>query len=704
MQKYIISGMSCAACSARIEKAVNELNEVRSCSVNLLTNIMIVDTDLSSEKIISTVKKAGYDAVFTSDKDDAKIENENHNVGEILKKRLIPSIILLVILMFFSMKYKTDYFSGIIQAVLSFIIMILNRQFFINGIRAVIKKNPNMDTLVSMGSLISFFYSIYILFFTSQNDLYFESAAMIVTLITIGKLLEEKAKGKTTNALQELIALSPKTAFVIREGKEIEIPVEKIKIGDIFIIRPGQNIPVDGIIVEGSAYIDESSVTGESVVVSKSVNDEVISATTNVNGILKCKAVKVGEDTVLSQIIKLVSDSTATKAPVQRIADKVAGVFVPSVLLISIITFVVQLITGSNLEYSIQRAISVLVISCPCSLGLATPVAIMVGNGISAKHNILFKNSEALEQTGKAKIVILDKTGTITKGKPVVTSVHSVVMDEKEIIRFAYLLEKNSNHPAAKAIVNKAEQLKITEKDDEITKNMFFSDFEEIAGKGVKGKIDGNEYFCGSMPGNNGIVLTKNGTSIGMLSLEDEIKEDSIEAVRKLHESGLKVIVLTGDNKYVAEKVGKAVGADEVISEASPMKKESVIQKYKKEGSVIMVGDGINDAPSLASCDVGMAIGAGSDIAIESASVVLVRNSLIDVSNAIKLSRRVLRNIYENLGWAFIYNIIGIPLAAGCFTNLLGWSLSPVFSALAMSLSSFCVVMNALRLYRIKLI
>ena len=552
-----------------------------------------------------------------------------------------------------------------------------------------------------------------------------KSAAMIVTLVTIGKMLEEKAKGKTTASLKELMKLAPETVTVLRTpadgGKEaasteITIPIEKLKEGDIFIVRPGQNIPADGIVVEGAAFVNEAAITGESELVSKQKDDEVTSATTNVNGVLKCKALKVGENTTLAQIINLVSDSAASKAPVQRIADKVSGIFVPVVLGIAVVTFVVWMLLGKEVGYALQRAISVLVISCPCALGLATPVAIMVGNGTAAKKGILFKNSAALEQTGKAKTVILDKTGTITKGEPVVTSVSSVMMSETEIIRLAYLLEKNSTHPVAKAIIAKAEELGVTaengaDKAEEVdsTKNdainstlLSVTGFEEIPGKGVKGIIDGSEIFCGAVSGKNGIVVTKDGTAVGIISTADEIKPDSTNAVATLKKLGLKVVMLTGDNQITAEKVGKAVGVDKVIAGVSPVQKEAAVRDYKKDGYVIMVGDGINDAPALVSADIGIAIGAGSDIALDSASVVLVKNSLMDVCNAITISRNVLRNIYENLGWAFCYNIIGIPLAAGCFTKLFGWSLSPMFGAAAMSISSFCVVMNALRLRRKK--
>lgn len=748
MQKYDITGMSCAACSARVEKAVSGLKGIQNCEVNLLTNSMSVEGDVDSQTIIEAVKKAGYGASLAKNAgvsgNASKAASDSSNPFDfkiILFHRLIPSVILLLCLMYFSMGSMMFAFPipaflqnhlafGGLQAALALVIMIINRKFFISGSKAVINLAPNMDTLVALGSAASFIYSLCVLLFTKQHDFYFESAAMIVTLVTIGKMLEERAKGKTTASLKELMKLAPETVTVLRGqgdgGKEssveITIPIEELKEGDIFIVRPGQNIPADGIVVDGAAFVNEAAITGESELVSKQKDDEVTSATTNVNGVLKCKALKVGEDTTLAQIINLVSDSAASKAPVQRIADKVAGIFVPVVLVIALITFAVWMLLGQQIGYSLQRAISVLVISCPCAVGLATPVAIMVGNGTAAKKGILFKNSLALEQTGKAKVVILDKTGTITKGQPVVTGVSSVMMSEAEIIRLAYLLEKNSTHPVAKAIIAKAGDLGLTENklaaktetagatgtaesgENAVSpQSNFVSAFEEIPGKGVKGIIDGSEIFCGAVSGKNGIVVTKDGAAVGIISTADEIKPDSASAVANLKELGLKVVMLTGDNQLVAQKVGKAVGVDDVIAGVSPVQKEAAVRDYKKEGSAIMVGDGINDAPALVSADIGIAIGAGSDIAIDSASVVLVKNSLMDVVNAIKISRSVLRNIYENLGWAFCYNLIGIPLAAGCFIKLFGWSLSPMFGAAAMSLSSFCVVMNALRLRRIKL-
>ena len=728
MQKYDITGMSCAACSARVEKAVSCLEGIQTCEVNLLTNSMTVEGSAAPETIISAVKKAGYGASVAKNarvpgaaQKTASDESNPFDFKSILIHRLIPSVVLLLILMYFSMGSMMFGFPipaflhnhlafGGLQAVLALVIMIINRKFFISGTKAVISLAPNMDTLVALGSAASFIYSACILFLTNQHDFYFESAAMIVTLVTIGKMLEEKAKGRTTASLKELMKLAPETVTVLRNtvdgGKEaastvITIPIEELKEGDIFIVRPGQNIPADGVVVEGAAFVNEAAITGESELVSKQKDDEVTSATTNVNGVLKCKALKVGENTTLAQIISLVSDSAASKAPVQRIADKVSGIFVPVVLGIAVITFAVWMLLGKEIGFSLQRAISVLVISCPCALGLATPVAIMVGNGTAAKKGILFKNSVALEQAGKAKVIILDKTGTITKGEPVVTGVSSVMMSEAEIIRLAYLLEKNSTHPVAKAIIAKAEELGVTEAIK--TSSLTVTGFEEIPGKGVKGIIDGSEIFCGAISGKNGIVITKDGIAVGIISTADEIKPDSAAAVSELKKLGLKVVMLTGDNQITAEKVGKVVGVDKVIAGVSPVQKEAAVRELKKQGSVIMVGDGINDAPALVSADIGIAIGAGSDIALDSASVVLVKNSLMDVCNAITISRNVLRNIYENLGWAFCYNMFGIPLAAGCFIKLFGWSLSPMFGAAAMSISSFCVVMNALRLRRIKL-
>ena len=731
MQKYDITGMSCAACSARVEKAVSCLEGIQTCEVNLLTNSMTVEGSAAPETIISAVKKAGYGASVAKNarvpgaaQKTSSDESNPFDFKIILRHRLIPSVVLLLILMYFSMGSMMFGFPipaflhnhlafGGLQAVLALVIMIINRKFFTSGTKAVISLAPNMDTLVALGSAASFIYSLCILFLTNQHDFYFESAAMIVTLVTIGKMLEEKAKGRTTASLKELMKLAPETVTVLRNtvdgGKEaasteITIPIEELKEGDIFIVRPGQNIPADGVVVEGAAFVNEAAITGESELVSKQKDDEVTSATTNVNGVLKCKALKVGENTTHAQIISLVSDSAASKAPVQRIADKVSGIFVPVVLGIAVVTFAVWMLLGKEVGYSLQRAISVLVISCPCALGLATPVAIMVGNGTAAKKGILFKNSAALEQTGKAKTVILDKTGTITKGEPVVTSISSVMMTENEILRLAYLLEKNSTHPVAKAIIAKAEELGVTADNDAMnTTSTAVTDFEEIPGKGVKGIIDGSEVFCGAMSGKNGIVVTKDGAAVGIISTADEIKPDSAKAVSELKKLGLKVVMLTGDNQLTAEKVGKVVGVDKVIAGVSPVQKEAAVRGLKNEGFVIMVGDGINDAPALVSADIGIAIGAGSDIALDSASVVLVKNSLMDVCNAITISRNVLRNIYENLGWAFCYNIIGIPLAAGCFIKLFGWSLSPMFGAAAMSISSLCVVMNALRLRRIKL-
>jgi Cu2+-exporting ATPase len=740
MQKYDITGMSCAACSARVEKAVNGLEGIQSCSVNLLTNSMMIEGDVDSAAVIDAVKKAGYGASVAK---KARVPGAAQGTGSagtkqasssgdsnpfdftiILRHRLIPSVILLLCLMYFSMGSMMFGFPipaflhnhlafGGLQAVLALVIMIINRKFFISGTKAVFSLAPNMDTLVALGSAASFIYSLCVLLFTNQHDFYFESAAMIVTLVTIGKMLEEKAKGKTTASLKELMKLAPETVTVLRgsadgdaqtvAGTEITIPIEELKEDDIFIVRPGQNIPADGLVVEGAAFVNEAAITGESELVSKQKDDEVTSATTNVNGVLKCKALKVGENTTLAQIISLVSDSAASKAPVQRVADKVAGIFVPVVLGIAVVTFVVWMLFGKEVGYSLQRAISVLVISCPCALGLATPVAIMVGNGTAAKKGILFKNSVALEQTGKAKVVILDKTGTITKGEPVVTGVSSVMMSEAEIIRLAYLLEKNSTHPVAKAIIAKANELGVAAENEVINNTpVTVTGFEEIPGKGVKGIIDGSEIFCGAVSGKNGIVVTKDGMAVGIISTADEIKPDSATAVEELKKAGVKVVMLTGDNQLVAQKVGKAVGVDDVIAGVTPVQKEAAVRDYKKDGYVIMVGDGINDAPALVSADIGIAIGAGSDIAIDSASVVLVKNSLMDVVNAVKISRKVMKNIYENLGWAFCYNIIGIPLAAGCFIKLFGWSLSPMFGAAAMSISSFCVVMNALRLRRIK--
>lgn len=700
--------MSCAACAAKIENTVSKIDGVSSCSVNLLTNMMAVDGSATDDDIVKAVHSAGYSTRLLTEntsKDYSLFEDDS---SKIIKNRLIPSTILLIFIMYVSMGHTMAKFpvpallenfsiSGIYQAVLSLIVLILNRKFFINGYKGLIHFSPNMDSLVALGSTASYLFSVYILICTfigksngEYSHYYFESAAMIVTLITIGKLLEQKAKGKTTNAIKQLMQLAPQKVLVVRNDKEQQISIDEILVDDIFIVKPGENIAVDGIIIEGEALVDEAAITGESVPVYKREGDYVTSATLNTNGMLKCKALRVGENTTLSQIITLINDSASSKAPSQRIADKVSSFFVPSVMLISVITFLIWFLLGKGIELSIIRGISVLVISCPCALGLATPVAIMVGNGIGAKKGILFKNAIALENAGKSKVVILDKTGTITKGEPSITSIHSLKMDETFALQIAASLEQFSNHPLSKAIVNKA-----------VENNVQFlevQNFQEAAGSGVKGIINSNNYFCGSVSGKNGIVLLENGNPCAIFTVTDEVKPDSKAAVQSLIDMGIKVVMLTGDNEITAKNIAGQVGITEVIAGVKPDQKQKVVADYKKTGIVTMVGDGINDAPALTFADVGIAIGAGSQIALDSADIVLVKNTLLDVVNTIKISRKVVKNIHQNLAWAFIYNIIGIPVAAGCFISLFGLTLNPMICTAAMSLSSFCVVTNALSL------
>lgn len=702
---FRITGMSCAACSARVEKVVSALPDVTSCSVNLLTASMKVSGSADSKEIIKAVESAGYGA-FLNDGNKVSFD-ENTNLKK-LATRLYGSVVLLLILMLFSMGPLGSKIifvqSGFVQAVLAIVVMGINYKFFTNGIKGFVKLSPNMDSLVALGSSASFLYSLYILinsafFGGNGGHLYFEGAAMIVTLITVGKLLEEYSKGKTTNAIKSLMKIAPKTAVLIRmengTEKEVEVLVDEVHVGDIFAVRPGQNIPVDGVVIEGNASVDESSISGESIPVDKECGDEVISATTNLDGFMKCRAVKVGKDTAFSKIIEMVMESAATKAPAQKIADKVAGIFVPVVLGIAAVTFSIWFILGKGLEFSLLRGVSILLISCPCALGLATPVAIMVGNGVGAKHGILFKNSIALEKTGKAKTVILDKTGTITKGK---ISVKEVLADGEnsvtDVLQYALDLENKSSHPVAKAIVKKALEMKL--------KIESISDFKEIPGQGVSTLIDDHEIFCGRKSGYSSIVVTKDGKLVGRITVQDEIKEDSAAAVLELKKLGLKVVMLTGDNRKNAEEVARVCGIapNDVVAEVKPEQKAAVV---KETCSAIMVGDGINDAPALAAAATGIAIGAGSDVAIDSAGVVLVKNSLMDVVHAIRLSRNVNKNIKQNLFWAFFYNVIGIPLAAGCYTGVLGWTLNPMVCAVAMSVSSFCVVMNALRLNLLKI-
>lgn len=741
MKKFNVTGMSCAACSARVEKAVSEVEGVKSCSVNLLTNLMLVEGNATDECIISAVEKAGYGAaVFGAEKGhNLKKEQLKDNATPLLMKRLIASVGFLVALMYVSMGHMMwgfplpDFLSdnhiamGLVQLLLCTIIMVINQKFFINGFKGIIHRSPNMDTLVALGSGASFIYSVYALFamtdaqlkgnselvMSYMHELYFESAAMILTLITVGKMLEAYSKGKTTNAIKSLLALAPKTATLLIDGRETVVTVDKVKKGDIFVVRPGESIPVDALITDGNTAVDESALTGESIPVDKSFGDAVSAGTMNKSGFIKCRATAVGEDTALSQIIQMVSDAAATKAPVAKIADKVSGVFVPVVIVIAAITVAVWLICGQTVGFSLARGISVLVISCPCALGLATPVAVMVGNGMGARKGILFKNATSLEQTGKTEIAVLDKTGTITKGEPRVTDIIPVGnITENELLQLAYSVEIKSEHPLAKAIIARAEE--------EAIKPYEVVNFKAESGNGLSAEYNGERIIGGSKKYISSLVsipddisqkadrLSQEGKTplfflraeslLGIIAVSDVIKDESPKAVKELQNMGIKVVMLTGDNERTAQAVGRLAGVDEVIAGVMPDGKEKVISKMKKQGRVLMVGDGINDAPALTSADVGMAIGSGTDIAIDAADVVLMNSRLTDVPSAIRLSRKTLQNIHENLFWAFIYNVIGIPLAAGVWIPLFGWQLSPMFGAAAMSLSSFCVVANALRL------
>ena len=740
MTQYNVTGMSCAACSARVEKAVSSVDGVSSCSVNLLTNSMGVEGTATSKEIIDAVEKAGYGASL-------KIKNKKvkSNPDDELKdtqtpklvKRLVASLLFLAPLMYISMGHmmwgwKLPSFMennhiamGLAQMLFAIIIMVINQNFFISGFKGLIHRSPNMDTLVALGSGASFVYSAYALFamtvaqtkgdmsavMSYMDDFYFESAAMILALITVGKTLEAYSKGRTTDALKGLMSLSPKTANVIRDGIEITVDIDDVAVGDVFVVRPGESVPVDGIVIDGESAIDESVLTGESLPVDKAIDDKVTSATINKSGFLKCKATRVGEDTTLAQIINLVSDASATKAPIAKLADKVSGVFVPTVIAIAIITFIVWLIVPKPFGYALSRAISVLVISCPCALGLATPVAIMVGNGKGAKNGILFKTAVSLEEAGKTQIVVLDKTGTITEGKPKVTDVIPVGISENDLLQLAYSLEIKSEHPLAKAIVEKAETAQIPPFD--------ITDFESKTGNGLCGTLENSKIYAGSSKyistvcdissvksdierlsneGKTPLLFAKDEKLIGVIAVADTIKQDSPEAIKQLKNMGIKVVMLTGDNKRTADAIGKQTGVDMVISDVLPDGKEAVVKKLQSFGKVAMVGDGVNDAPALTRSDVGIAIGAGADVAVDSADVVLMNSKLSDVCSSISLSRHTLTNIKENLFWAFIYNIIGIPLAAGVWIPITGWTLNPMFGAAAMSLSSFCVVMNALRL------
>lgn len=728
MKEYDVGGMGCAACSARVEKAVLEVAGVSSCSVSLLTNSMLVEGTASDDAIVSAVENAGYTACKRKTKrkaseDDSLADKET----PVLLKRLIASFGFLILLMYLSMGHVMWNFPlplflqnnpaliGTLQMILSAIVIGINHKFFTNGFKGLIHRAPNMDTLVAMGSSASFVYSFYvlILMFVSKNsahylhDLYFESAAMILALITLGKMLEARSKGKTTNALKSLMNLAPKTTTVIRDGAEVKISVDDVKKGDIFVVRPGESIPVDGIIIEGNSALDESALTGESVPVDKSVGDIVSAATINQSGFIKCEATRVGEDTTFSQIIKLVREASATKAPIAKIADKVSGIFVPVVMAIALLVFVVWMILGKSVGFSLTRAISVLVISCPCALGLATPVAIMVGNGKGAKNGILFKTASSLEMAARTQIVALDKTGTITKGEPEVTD----IIGEENLLQIAYSLEKKSEHPLAKAIVKYGEENGISALET--------TDFVIFAGGGLKASLE-EETICGgnadyvkkyvdisaeflekankiASEGKTPIFFAKGKQVLGIIAVADKIKTDSAKAIEELKRMGIRTVMLTGDNKLSAETIAKQVGIEEVFAELKPEQKEKAIVNLQKEGKVAMVGDGINDAPSLTRADIGIAIGAGTDVAIDAADIVLVNSNLSDVGAAIRLSRATLKIIRENLFWAFIYNVICIPVAAGAFVWA-GLTLNPMIGAAAMSLSSFCVVTNALRL------
>lgn len=740
MKKFNVTGMSCAACSSRVEKAVSKVEGVQSCSVSLLTNSMGVEGSASEESIIAAVEKAGYGASVAGaeKKQSAETDQLKDKDTPVLMHRLIASVGFLVVLMYISMGHMMwgwplpAFFAdnhiamGLAQLLLCVIIMVINQKFFISGFKGLIHRSPNMDTLVALGSGASFVYSVYALFamtdaqvkgnadlvMSYMHEFYFESAAMILTLITVGKMLEAHSKGKTTNALKALLNLAPKKATLLIDGKETEVTVDKVKKGDVFVVRPGESIPVDAEITDGSTAVDESALTGESIPVDKTVGDSVSAGTINKSGFIKCSATAVGEDTALSQIIKMVSDAAATKAPVAKIADKVSGVFVPVVIVIAVVTIAVWLLCGQTVGYALARGISVLVISCPCALGLATPVAIMVGNGMGARKGILFKTAASLEEAGKTQIAVLDKTGTITKGEPKVTDIIPFEITENELLKYAYSIEVKSEHPLAKAIIVKAEELSLNPY--EVT------DFKAESGNGLSAEYNGEKIIGGSKKYISSLInisndilskadkLSEEGKTplffmldnklLGIIAVADVIKEESPKAIKQLQNMGITVVMLTGDNERTAKAVGKLAGVDEVIAGVMPDGKEKVVSKLKKQGKVLMVGDGINDAPALTRADIGMAIGSGTDIAIDAADVVFMKSKLTDVPAAVRLSRKTLRNIHENLFWAFIYNVIGIPLAAGVWIPLLGWQLNPMFGAAAMSLSSFCVVTNALRL------
>ena len=752
MEQYIVTGMSCAACSSRVEKAVSKVPGVTSCSVSLLTNSMGVEGTASEQEIIKAVADAGYGASKKGE-GAAKTQSSSASAGEdmlkdrttpALKKRLIASLGFLIVLMYFSMGHMmwgwpvpgfmkdNHVMMGLLQMLLTITVMVINQKFFISGFKGLIHRAPNMDTLVALGSGASFVYSTYALFamtdaqmhgdmdavMSYMHDFYFESAAMILALITVGKMLEARSKGKTTDALKGLMKLAPKTAVVIRGEKEVQVSIEQVQKGDCFVVKPGENIPVDGEVIEGNSAVNESALTGESIPVDKAVGDKVSAATVNQSGYLKCRATRVGEDTTLSQIIQMVSDAAATKAPIAKIADRVSGVFVPMVITIAVLTIIVWLIAGQSIGFALSRGIAVLVISCPCALGLATPVAIMVGNGMGARNGIMFKTAVSLEETGKMQIVALDKTGTITSGEPKVTDIIPAAgVTEDTLLKCAYALENKSEHPLARAILEKAKEENAGI--EEVT------GFQALPGNGLTAILDGHTLYGGNHTfisskvsvdgdiqkkaeklaeaGKTPLFFGNEDRLLGVIAVADVIKEDSPQAIKELQNMGIHVVMLTGDNERTAKAIGQQAGVDEVIAGVLPEGKEQVIRKLKEKGKVAMVGDGINDAPALTRADMGIAIGAGTDVAIDAADVVLMKSRLSDVPAAIRMSRATLRNIHENLFWAFFYNIIGIPLAAGVWYPLFGWKLNPMFGAAAMSLSSFCVVSNALRLNLFKM-
>lgn len=738
MQQYRVTGMTCAACSARVEKAVSAVDGVTSCSVSLLTNSMGVEGTASPEMIMAAVAQAGYSASLKGKADTPKEDPLTDRETPVLVRRLVASLAFLLPLMYLSMGSMmwgwplpaaladNHIAQGLIQLILTAIVMVINQRFFISGVRSLFHGSPNMDTLVSLGAGAAFGYSTYALFamifaagqgnhaaaMDYMHEFYFESAAMILTLITVGKMLEARSKGRTANALRSLMRLAPKTAILWQNGSELVVPIERVQTGDVFVVRPGDTVPVDGVVIDGGSAVDESMLTGESVPVDKAVGDTVSAATLNRSGYLRCRATRIGQDTTLSQIVRIMEDAAATKAPIAKIADKVSGVFVPAVIVIAVVTAIVWLLVGQSFGFALARGISVLVISCPCALGLATPVAIMVGSGVGARHGVLFKTAASLEQLGRAKTVVLDKTGTITKGEPSVTDILPIAVSEEELLTAAYTLEQMSEHPLAGAVCRYVKWRGFTPKT--------VSDFRILPGNGLTAVSDGTALMGGNLAfireqvviddvtrqqaeslaqeGKTPLFFSRGGVLLGVIAVADVIKEDSPDAIKQLRALGIRVVMLTGDNRRTAETIGRQVGVDEVIADILPDGKESIVRRLMEQGEIAMVGDGINDAPALMRADVGIAIGAGTDVAIDAADIVLMHSRLTDMASAIRLSRATIRNIRQNLFWAFIYNVIGIPLAAGVFIAALGWELNPMFGAAAMSLSSVCVVTNALRL------